>query len=52
MAENSRLVAPVGTASSYGQDLLLVEKIGGQLNKKNLMRVVYVPLIGKYVYPA
>ncbi len=52
MAENSRLVAPVGTASSYGQDLLLVEKIGGQLNKKNLMRVVYVPLIGKYGYPA
>ncbi len=52
MAENSRLVAPVGTASSYGQDLLLVEKIGGQLNKKSLMRVVYVPLIGKYGYPA
>ncbi len=51
MAEKSRLIAPVGGASRYGQDLLLVEKMGGAINKKSLMGVVYVPLIGKYGYP-
>jgi protein-L-isoaspartate(D-aspartate) O-methyltransferase len=51
MAETSRLIAPVGGSSRYGQDLLLVEKIGGAINKKSLMSVVYVPLIGKYGYP-
>ena len=52
MAEMSRLIAPVGGASKYGQDLQLVEKISGLINKKNLMSVVYVPLIGKYGYPS
>ncbi len=51
MAENSRLVAPVGGRGRSGQDLLLVEKHGGEISKKNLMGVVYVPLIGKYGYP-
>ena len=51
MAENSRLVAPVGGRGRYGQDLLLVEKHGGEVSKKSLMGVVYVPLIGKYGYP-
>jgi protein-L-isoaspartate(D-aspartate) O-methyltransferase len=52
MTDGGRLVAPVGQASRYGQDLQLIEKIGGQLSKKSLMSVVYVPLIGKYGYPA
>ena len=37
MAENSRLVAPVGGRGRYGQDLLLVEKLGGEISKKSLM---------------
>jgi len=52
MTDGGRLVAPLGQASRYGQDLQLIEKIGGQLSKKSLMSVVYVPLIGKYGYPA
>ena len=51
MAENSKLVAPVGGRGRYGQDLLLVEKYGGEISKKSLMGVVYVPLLGKYGYP-
>ena len=51
MAEHSKVIAPVGGRGYYGQDLLLVEKIGGNLVKKSLMGVVYVPLIGKYGYP-
>ncbi len=51
MAEHSRVIAPVGGRGFYGQDLLLVEKKGGELVKKRLMGVVYVPLIGKYGYP-
>ena len=52
MADGGRLVAPIGQATRYGQDLQLIEKIGGQLSKRSLMSVVYVPLIGKYGYPA
>ena len=51
MAETSKLVAPVGGRGRYGQDLLLVEKGDGQVKKKSLMSVVYVPLLGKYGYP-
>ena len=51
MAEHGRVIAPVGGRGFYGQDLLLVEKKGGEFVKKSLMGVVYVPLIGKYGYP-
>jgi protein-L-isoaspartate(D-aspartate) O-methyltransferase len=51
LAENGKIIAPVGGQTRYGQDLLLVEKIGGQIIERNLMKVVYVPLIGKYGYP-
>jgi protein-L-isoaspartate(D-aspartate) O-methyltransferase len=51
LGENGKIIAPVGGRTGYGQDLLLVEKIGGQILERNLMKVVYVPLIGKYGYP-
>ena len=51
MADNARLVAPVGAATRYGQDLVLVEKKDGKFSRRNLMSVVYVPLIGKYGHP-
>ena len=52
MAEDSRLIAPVGNSTRYGQDLMLVEKKEGEYISSNLMSVVYVPLIGKYGHPA
>lgn len=51
MADTSRLVAPVGRRGVYGQDLLLVEKHSGEISKRSLMGVVYVPLLGKYGFP-
>lgn len=51
LSKKSRIIAPVGGDSFYGQDLILVEKYGSKLNKKILMGVVYVPLIGKYGFP-
>jgi protein-L-isoaspartate(D-aspartate) O-methyltransferase len=51
MTENSRLIAPVGDATLYGQDLVLVEKKGEKYSRRSLMSVVYVPLIGKYGHP-
>jgi len=51
LAENGRIIAPVGGHTRYGQDLLLIEKIGGQISERSLMKVVYVPLIGKFGYP-
>jgi protein-L-isoaspartate(D-aspartate) O-methyltransferase len=46
-----RLIAPVGGRSMAGQDLLLVEKTSEGLTERSLMKVVYVPLIGKYGFP-
>ncbi|RLI10201.1 protein-L-isoaspartate O-methyltransferase [Candidatus Bathyarchaeota archaeon] len=45
-----RLMAPVGSTSSLlGQDLVLLEKDGeGRTRRRVLMKVAYVPLIGKY----
>jgi protein-L-isoaspartate(D-aspartate) O-methyltransferase len=47
-----RLMAPVGRSYSiYGQDLILLHKdVRKQINEKFLMKVSYVPLIGKYGY--
>ena len=45
-----RLMAPVGGPSSFlGQDLVLLERDeGGGIRRRTLMKVAYVPLIGKY----
>ena len=45
-----RLLAPVGSASSFfGQDLVMLEKDAeGRTSRRTLMKVAYVPLIGKY----
>jgi len=45
-----RLMAPVGSAMSLlGQDLVLLEKDSrGKTERRVLMQVAYVPLIGKY----
>lgn len=48
----SRVIAPVGNPGHYGQELLLVEKNQGEITRRSLMSVVYVPLIGKYGFPA
>jgi protein-L-isoaspartate(D-aspartate) O-methyltransferase len=52
LTENGRIIAPVGGGLFYGQDLLLIEKHKDKYKKKSLMSVVYVPLIGKYGFPA
>lgn len=51
LMDGGRLIAPVGGRSMQGQDLLLVHKTEGGLTKRNLMKVVYVPLLGKYGFP-
>lgn len=51
LAEGGRLIAPVGGRSMEGQDLLLVTKAKEGLTTRKLMKVVYVPLIGKYGFP-
>ena len=46
-----RLIAPVGGRSLAGQDLLLINKTEAGLTRRSLMKVVYVPLLGKYGFP-
>ncbi len=46
LAENGRIVIPVG--GSFSQDLIVGEKIKGELIKKAICGCVFVPLIGKY----
>lgn len=46
LADPGRLVIPVG--SSFGQNLVLVEKSNGEIKEKNVCGCVFVPLIGKY----
>jgi len=44
-----RMIAPIGEATLYGQDLVLLEKgRGGELIRRTLMQVAYVPLIGEH----
>lgn len=45
-----KLLAPVGkTSSLFGQDLVMIEKDGkGHINRKKLMKVAYVPLLGEH----
>lgn len=46
-----RLIAPVGGRSLEGQDLLLVHKTEDGFTQRSLMKVVYVPLLGRYGFP-
>ena len=50
LASPGRLMAPVGSPNSlFGQDLVLLEKDErGRIRRRKLMKVAYVPLIGKY----
>jgi protein-L-isoaspartate(D-aspartate) O-methyltransferase len=43
LAENGRLVIPVDTL--WGQDLILMEKTGGNLKKKSVLPVRFVPMV-------
>lgn len=45
-----RLMAPIGSPlDPFGQDLILLEKDErGEITRRKLMKVAYVPLIGKY----
>lgn len=44
-----KLIGPVGPPKyMLGQDLTLLEKKNGQIKRKNLLKVLYVPLLGKY----
>lgn len=45
LAEGGRMVIPTGGISM--QELLVVDKIGGQAVTKNICDVVFVPLVGK-----
>ena len=46
LAEGGRLVIPVG--GCYSQDLVIMEKKGGELKRKDVCGCVFVPLVGKY----
>jgi protein-L-isoaspartate(D-aspartate) O-methyltransferase len=46
-----RLIAPVGGRSLEGQDLLLIHKTEDGFTRRSLMKVVYVPLLGRYGFP-
>ena len=46
-----KLIAPVGGRSLEGQDLLLIHKTEDGLTRRSLMKVVYVPLLGRYGFP-
>lgn len=48
LADNGKLLVPVG--SKYWQTLILVEKINGKVERRDLMEVLFVPLIGKHAY--
>lgn len=50
LAPQGKLIAPVGhTCDIFGQDLVLLEKDEkGRTSRRALMKVAYVPLIGRY----
>jgi protein-L-isoaspartate(D-aspartate) O-methyltransferase len=50
MKNPGRIMAPIGSTSSFiGQDLILLEKnVAGEISKKYLMKVAFVPLLGKH----
>ncbi len=46
LKEGGKLIIPVG--STYWQDLVLIEKKGGALIRKDFLPVMFVPLIGEH----
>ncbi|MDD5317637.1 MAG: protein-L-isoaspartate(D-aspartate) O-methyltransferase [Candidatus ainarchaeum sp.] len=46
LKDGGKLVIPVGSA--YSQELVLVEKRGGDVSERRLLPVVFVPLIGEH----
>ena len=48
LADEGRLIIPLGEPNYFGQQLVLVKKSEGTFKSRNLMGVVYVPLIGKH----
>ncbi|MCX8202398.1 MAG: protein-L-isoaspartate(D-aspartate) O-methyltransferase [Candidatus Micrarchaeota archaeon] len=50
LKNGGKMIIPIGV--SYWQDLILVEKDGtGKIRMKNLLPVMFVPLVGKFGYP-
>lgn len=48
LREGGKIVIPVGSPGLWGQDLLVVEKLGEKLIKRKVTEVAFVPLRGKY----
>ncbi|MDK2371911.1 MAG: protein-L-isoaspartate(D-aspartate) O-methyltransferase [Candidatus Korarchaeota archaeon] len=48
LKEGGKMVIPVGTPGLWGQELLLVEKVGGKMVTKRVTDVAFVPLRGKF----
>ncbi len=49
LKDSGKLLIPLG--SRFYQDLVLVEKRGGDIKRRDLGGCVFVPLIGKYGFP-
>jgi protein-L-isoaspartate(D-aspartate) O-methyltransferase len=49
LSSQGRIIAPVGDKCYFGQDLVLLEKNeSGEFSEKSIMKVQYVPLLGKF----
>ena len=49
LSSPGRIIAPVGEKNYFGQDLVLVERDElGEFREKSIMKVQYVPLLGKF----
>jgi len=49
LSPQGRIIAPIGEATFFGQDLVLLEHASsGELTRRTLMQVVYVPLLGEH----
>jgi len=49
LSPQGRIIAPIGEATFFGQDLVLLERANsGELTRRTLMQVVYVPLLGEH----
>lgn len=49
LGPQGRMIAPIGEATFFGQDLVLLERArNGELTQRTLMQVVYVPLLGEH----
>jgi len=48
LREGGKMVIPVGSPGLWGQELLLVEKVGGRMSVRKVTDVAFVPLRGRY----